>query len=122
VLPYEKQLVDNIHALGGRVRLHICGNISKSLKEAGTLGCDMVDLDWMVPIEKARAEMGSEQVLAGNIDPVKCLRNRTPQEITDAIAACHRAAGANYIVGAGCEVPRDTPPENLTAMRDYARR
>ena len=121
VFPYEKQLVDNIHALGGKVRLHICGNISKSLKDASGLGCDMVDLDWMVSVEKARLEMGNDQVLAGNIDPVRCLRNGTPQEITDAVAACHRAAGAHYIVGAGCEVPRDTPPENLIAMRDYAR-
>jgi MtaA/CmuA family methyltransferase len=122
VFPYEKQLVDNIHALGGKVRLHICGNISKSLKEAGGLGCDMVDLDWMVPVDKARAEMGENQVLAGNIDPVKCLRNSTPQEITDAVSACHRAAGVHYIVGAGCEVPRDTPLENLVAMRDYAKK
>ena len=121
VFPYEKRLVDNIHALGGRVRLHICGNTSKSLKEIGQLGCAMVDLDSMVPVDKARTEMGAEQVLAGNIDPVKCLRNSTPRDVTDAIAACHRAAGTNYIVGAGCEVPRDTPPENLVAMRDYAR-
>ena len=118
VYPYEKQLVDNIHALGGRVRLHICGNISKSLKEIGWLGCDMIDIDSMVPLDRARAEMGDEQVLAGNLDPVKCLRNGTPQEVTDAVAACHRAAGMkNFIIGAGCEVPRDTPPENLIAMR-----
>jgi MtaA/CmuA family methyltransferase len=121
VFPYEKQLVENIHSLGGRVRLHICGNISRSLKEAAQLGCEIIDLDSMVSLEKARLEMGEAQVLAGNIDPVKCLRNSTPQEITNAIAACHRAASTNYIVGAGCEVPRDTPPENLIAIRDYAR-
>jgi MtaA/CmuA family methyltransferase len=121
VFPYEKQLVDNIHALGGRVRLHICGNISKSLKDIAPLGVDMIDLDSMVPVDKARVEMGEAQVLAGNIDPVKCLRNGTPESITEAVAACRRAAGTNYIVGAGCEVPRDTSPENLLAMRDYAR-
>jgi len=121
VFPYEKQLIDNIHALGGRVRLHICGNISRSLKEVGQLDFDMIDLDSMVSIEKSRAEMSGDKILAGNLDPVQCLRNGTPQEITDAVAACHRAAGANFIVGAGCEVPRDTPPENLIAMRDYAR-
>jgi MtaA/CmuA family methyltransferase len=121
VFPYEKQLIENIHAFGGRVRLHICGNISRSLKEVGQLGCEMIDLDSMVSIEKARLDMGNDQVVAGNIDPVKCLRNGTPQEITDAVAACHRAAGGNFIVGAGCEVPRDTPSENLVAMRDYAR-
>jgi len=122
VFAYEKQLIENIHALGGRVRLHICGNISKSLKEVGQVGFDMIDLDSMVSMEKARLEMGDDAVLAGNIDPVRCLRNGTPQEITDAVAACHRAAGMkNFIVGAGCEVPRDTPPENLVAMREYAR-
>ena len=62
-----------------------------------------------------------QQVLAGNIDPVAVLRNGTPDLITAAIAECHRQAGPRYIVGAGCEVPRDTPPANLAAMRDFAR-
>ncbi len=119
VLPYEKRLVDNIHALGGRVRLHICGNISRSLADAGRLGCDMIDLDSM-PMDKARQEMGTDQVLAGNINPVTVLRNGTPEQIRAALADCYAAAGANYIVGAGCEVPRDTPPENLRAMRRFA--
>jgi len=122
VFPAEQKLIANIHAAGGRVRLHICGNIGHSLKEVGQLGCDMVDIDSMVSLEKARLEMGESQVLAGNLDPVKCLRNGTPQSVTEAVAACHRAAGTNFIVGAGCEIPRDTPLENLAAMHDYARR
>ena len=31
-----------------------------------------------------------------------------------------RDAGAPFIVGAGCEVPRDTPPDNLRALCAYA--
>jgi len=122
VFPFEKRLVGNIHALGGKVRLHICGNTSRSLKEIGQVGCDMVDLDSMVSVDKARSEMGENQVLAGNLDPVKCLRNGTLQDVIEAVAACHRAAGVNYVVGAGCEVPRDTPLENIAVMKDYARR
>ena len=49
------------------------------------------------------------------------LRNGTPESITAAIAECHRQAGPRYVVAAGCEVPRDTPLENLLALRDYAR-
>ncbi|GHT34339.1 methylcobamide:CoM methyltransferase [Planctomycetales bacterium] len=120
VFPFEKQLVDGIHQLGGKVRLHICGNISRSLKEVGQLGCDFVDLDSMVSIEKARLEMPPEQVIAGNIDPVKVLRNGTAEEVFNAVKECHRQAGNNFIAGAGCEVPRDTPPENIEAMRRYA--
>ncbi len=60
--------------------------------------------------------MGPNQVLAGNIDPVKTLRNGTPETVAAAIAQCHAEAGPRYIIAAGCEVPRDTPAENVRAM------
>ena len=74
VWPYEKRLVDELHAMGTRVRLHICGNTSSILEPMGQLGCDIVDLDFMVSMDKARQAMGEKQVLLGNIDPVRTLR------------------------------------------------
>jgi MtaA/CmuA family methyltransferase len=121
VWPYEKRLVDGIHAMGGRVRLHICGNTRRILGGMGKLGCDMIDLDYLAPVSEARAQMPSSQVLLGNIDPVRALRDGTPDSVYQAIAVCHQQAGAHYIVGAGCEVPRDTPFENLSALARYAR-
>jgi len=121
VWPYEKKMVDALHAMGTKVRLHICGNISRSLAEVGRLGCDLVDLDYMVSVAEARRLMGPDQVLAGNLDPVAVLRAGTPESITAAVAQCHREAGPRFIVGAGCEVTRDTAPENVLALRDYAR-
>jgi MtaA/CmuA family methyltransferase len=121
VLPYEQKMVDGLHQMGTKVRLHICGNIGRILSGIGSLGCDIVDVDYMVPLSRAREEMGPEQILDGNIDPVSVLRNSTPEAITAAIAECHRQAGPRYIVAAGCEVPRDTPEQNLRALRDYAR-
>ena len=121
VFPYEQRMVDAPHAMGTKVRLHICGNIRRILPGVGRLGCEMVDIDSMVPLAQARQEMGPNVALAGNIDPVKTLRNGTPESITAAIAECHRQAGRRYIVGAGCEVPRDTPEANLRALTAYAR-
>lgn len=121
VLPYEKKLVDGIHNLGGMVRLHICGNTRKILAGMGSLKCEIVDLDFLSPISEGREQMGPDQVLLGNIDPVRVLRDGTPQDVWREIEKCHKEAGKRYIVGAGCEVPRNTPPENLYAMRDYAR-
>jgi MtaA/CmuA family methyltransferase len=120
VWPYEKKLVDGIHALGGKVRLHICGNTRRILEGMGKLGCDIVDLDSMAPISEARQKMGPKTVLLGNLNPVAVLRNGDPAGVTVAIAECHRQAGAPFIVGAGCEVPRDTPPDNLRALCAYA--
>ncbi len=120
VWPYEKKLVDGIHALGGKVRLHICGNTRRILEGMGKLGCDIVDLDSMAPIAEARQQMGPNTILLGNLNPVAVLRNGDPAGITAAIAECHRQAGPPFIVGAGCEVPRDTPAENLRALCAYA--
>jgi len=121
VLPYEKRLVDGIHAFGGRVRMHICGNTRRILGGMGRLGCEIVDLDSLAPLNEARQQMAAGQVLLGNLNPVTVLRNGDPEAVTRAIADCHRQAGLRYIVGAGCEVPRDTPPENLRALCDYAK-
>lgn len=121
IWPFEKQLVDGIHALGAQTRLHICGDTRAHLEGMGRLGCSIVDIDYPVPLAEARARMGPAQVLIGNLNPVAALRNSTPAAITSALADCHRDAGARFIVGAGCEVPADTPDENLRALCDYAR-
>jgi MtaA/CmuA family methyltransferase len=120
VWPFEKRLVDGLHAMGTRVRLHICGNTTPLVEGMGHLGCEIVDLDYFTNVAEARQAMGPDQVLLGNIDPVRSLRNSTPTEIAAAIEQCHRDAGDRYIVGAGCEVPRDTPLENVQAMTGCA--
>ena len=75
VRPYEQKMVDGLRAMGTKVRLHICGNIRRILPGVGSLGCELVDIDSMVPLGQARQEIGPKATLAGNIDPVKTLRN-----------------------------------------------
>jgi len=119
---WQQRYVDALHEMGLLVRLHICGNTTPILSMLREVAADVLDLDWMVPLDVARREIGSERVLSGNIDPVRVLRNGSPAGVRQALAGCYSAAGGRrYAVNAGCEVPRDTPPENLAAMRDFAR-
>ncbi len=120
VWPYEKKLVDGLHALGTLVRLHICGNTSRILDRMGRLGCEIVDLDYLSSLAEARRAMGTDQVLLGNLNPVADLRDCPASAVREGLAECHRQAGGRYIVGAGCEVVRDTPLENVQAMVDFA--
>ncbi len=120
VWPWEKRLVDSIHANGGRVRLHICGNTRRILDGMGTLGCDMMDIDYPVPMDQARTQTGPQQTLAANIDPVRELRDGSPETIAQSLEALQQQAGARWIVAAGCEVVRDTPHENVRAMVEFA--
>ena len=121
VWPWEKRLVDAIHARGGRVRLHICGNTRRILEEMGALGCAMVDIDYPVAMDQARAAMGERQTLAGNLNPVKELRDGTPDSIAEALEMRLAQAGPRWIVAAGCEIVRDTPHGNVQALVEFAR-
>ena len=121
VWPWEKRLVEAIHGMGGRVRLHICGSTQKILSGMGALGCDLVDIDFPVALDLARAQMGTQQAIAGNLDPVRDVRNGTPETIAQALEALHAKVGAGWIVAPGCEVVRDTPHANVLAMREFAR-
>jgi uroporphyrinogen-III decarboxylase len=114
-------MVDALHSLGARTRLHICGNTRRILEGIGRLGCSIVDLDSLTPVSEGREKMGPSQVLLGNIDPVRVLKDGTPESVYNAVAECHRQAGDRFIVGAGCEVPRGTPAANVRAMVRYAR-
>ena len=120
IWPAEKRIVDALHALGTRVRLHICGNSAALLPAMRQLGCEIVDVDSVVPMSDARASVGAEQALCGNLDPVRVMLGGTPSAIRAAFAACHDEAGERYIVGAGCEIPRETPMRNLRALVEYA--
>lgn len=121
ILPAQQREISALKEMGAKVRLHICGKTRKLYEGMGSLGCDIVDLDSMNPLDEARAVMGEDQVLLGNISPVNILKNGTPESVTEAIAECHRQAGPRYIVGAGCEIPRGTPPENVLALTEYAK-
>lgn len=122
VLPRQQQLIAAIHAAGAKVRLHICGNTRKVLASMGQSGADLIDLDYPSPVSEARAAMGPGQALLGNLDPVRTLRDGTPSSVEEAIARCHQEAGDAFIVGAGCEIARGTPDDNVFALARYANR
>ncbi len=120
VLPYEKRLVDGIHALGCPVRLHICGNIDALLPGIATLGVEMIDVDYLTDLSLARPALGPAVTILGNTEPVRFFLNGTPAEVKADLARCHRLAGERFIVGAGCEIPPGSPHENVRAMAEYA--
>ncbi|HEX9106025.1 MAG TPA: uroporphyrinogen decarboxylase family protein [Longimicrobiales bacterium] len=112
----EKRLVDAIHAAGGRVRLHICGNITHQLPRLAELGVDILDLDSMVDLGRARELMSADTVLVGNLDPVQAVLYSSPEAIERDVRSVYSAVGNRYMVGAGCEIPIGTPVENLAAL------
>jgi len=114
-LPYEQRIFAAVRAMGARTRLHICGDTSPIVAEMATSGAEIVDLDWMVNWGEANTAVGGKVSLCGNVDPVGVMLQGTPGEVRQAILECLRLGTGRSFSAAGCEIPLDTPAENLHA-------
>jgi len=117
-LPYEQRIIQAIHAQGAKARLHICGNISSLLKLLPETGADIIDIDYPVDFGSAVNALFPCIAANGNIEPSRILLQGTSNDVEDAIRKCILVSQANTFISAGCEVPRDTPPENLKAVSE----
>jgi uroporphyrinogen decarboxylase len=114
----EKQLVDHIHKLGAKAKLHICGNTAPIMRDMIATGADIIDVDHLVPDMAPFAPfLGPQQVFSGKTDPVSVIQNGTPAQIMASVRECRAQAAGRVIVSAGCEVPPDTTPANLRAFQ-----
>ena len=116
VMPLERKLIAAIHDAGAAAKLHICGNITNIVQHIAKTGTDIIDVDWMVPLVKARKLAGPDVTLCGNFNPAGVLFEGTPQEVADAARECLNAMPDRFILMPGCEVPPATPEANLRAF------
>ena len=114
----EKLLVDHIHNLGAKAKLHICGNTAPIMKDMIATGADIIDVDHLVPDMGAFVPfLSPTQVFSGKSDPVSIIQNGTPEQITESVGICRKEAAGRVIVSAGCEVPPDTSLRNMKTFR-----
>lgn len=118
VLPLEQKLFKGIHEAGAKVKLHICGNINHLLGDIWKTGADIIDIDWMVDFEESIRKFKGHCSANGNFDPVSILYSGNPDTIRQAVKHCLDVADETTFISAGCEVPKNTPHENLKAVHE----
>ena len=110
-LPRERRVADAVHAAGGLLKLHICGNTTALLPEMPASGADLFNVDHLVAFDAACDAYDAAGVaFKGNLDPVTEMMQSTPERCH---ALCReriaRARGLRYLLSAGCEIPAATP-------------
>ena len=103
---------------GALTLLHICGDNTRILDLQAQTGADIIAIDHAVDLRLAKQRIGNKVCLIGNMDPVGTLLFGSVADVERAAHACLEASapGGGYILGTGCEVPQDTPLENLQAV------
>jgi MtaA/CmuA family methyltransferase len=112
-LPYEQRIFAAVHEMGALARLHICGNTNRILTDMVESGADIIDIDWMVDMRRAAEVFDGRAAVCGNFDPVSVMLRGTPADVRAATIACMEAGGPRAFSMAGCEIPDETPHENL---------
>jgi MtaA/CmuA family methyltransferase len=114
------QLIDPPHAL---VVLHICGDTTPILYDMIDCGIDALSIDSKVDIAHAAHLCADDVGLIGNIDPVNMLLKGSSKDVDAASHQCIEASvkANHFVLSSGCEVPKDTPVENILAMVRVAR-
>jgi MtaA/CmuA family methyltransferase len=115
-LPAEQRLIRAIHEGGAAVKLLICGDVRHIIQYMAESAADIIDVDWMVPLEQARQLVGPEITLCGNFDPSEVLLQAGPEDVAKAAKECIERGGEKFILMPGCEVPPGTPEENIRAF------
>jgi MtaA/CmuA family methyltransferase len=121
ILPFEQRLIQEIHNSGGKVKLHICGNITHLLDDMMKTGADIIDIDSMVDLKSTVQRFKGIAAINGNFDPVRIIFNSSPAAIKNAVKDCVAYGDETTFISAGCEIPRDTPYENLKAVDEALR-
>ncbi len=108
---YTMEIFD---ALSGTVpTIHFCANSSSLVEEFASTGCDVVSVDWRVPIDTVWERTGGLKGVQGNLDPAAAAAGgRVMDEAVSDVL--RRAAGKRgHIFNLGHGVLKETPPENL---------
>lgn len=120
-LPYEKEVINAVHSKGIPVKLHMCGNNTGKLEKIMTTDVDILNVDQTTDIVKARA-LAPQKCLKGNLDPVTAVCGMSPDELyKESLRIIGDIGPRYYILSGGCELPPETPPENLKALISAAR-
>jgi len=124
-LPYLIETVAAVKEVtGGPPALHICGNTSRILNEMADTGAGVLSLDNVVDLGLAKTTVGDRVALLGNVHPTEAMYLGTPDDVRAGVRACLAKAWDSpkgYVLGLGCGLPIDAPPENILALVDAAR-
>jgi len=86
------------------------------LEDMAATGCDALGLDWTIDIDMARARVGNQVALQGNMDP--CVLYASPERIREEVATILAAygEGSGHVFNLGHGIHQHVDPEHAGAF------
>ncbi len=112
-LPGIRTICEGIHQQHPEVPITVFAKgACFSLESLGALPCNVIGLDWTMPPKTARAWVGNNKVLQGNLDP--CVLYGNPEQVrAETLAMLEAFSGGPHIANLGHGVYPDVNPERV---------
>ncbi len=121
VLPASRKVLRAFED-AGVPRIHFGVNTGELLPLMAEAGADVVGVDWRVPLDAARARLGDDVTLQGNLDPASCLAGwpAVAGRVRDVLAS--NAGHPRHVFNLGHGVLPETDPAVLEQVVDLVHR
>ncbi len=118
--PYVTEIVTGVDV---PCILHICGDASRLVPAMARTGAQGLSLDYQVDLLAAAEQVPEDVVLIGNLDPAGVVSRGSQDEVAAATEELIRrmAGRQNFVLSSGCDLPPETPLENIRTMVEVAR-
>jgi len=115
---YAKQLIDRLKARNVPLAYHICGNATRIVPDMVATGATVLELDYKCDLPTIKQAVLGKSTILGVLDPSEVLALGTPELVTQKVREELKilAPGGGLILGPGCSLSPNTPPENIHAM------
>ena len=105
---------------------HICGNtmhLLEAMAETGAQGLSLDSPETGVDLAAAAKRVGPGVAIIGNVNPTKVMLHGTAadEKVTVNELAAKMAGIPNFILSTGCDLPPETPLENIDAFMQAGR-
>ncbi|HAA85648.1 MAG TPA: methylcobamide--CoM methyltransferase [Kosmotogaceae bacterium] len=120
-LPYFSALISRLNK---PLIYHICGDTTHIVDYMGKSRAYGLSLDSLVDLRSVVQIVPKEVKIIGNLDPVKVFLKSSPQEVEqETLRLLRDMVGIdNFILSSGCDIPQNTPLENIAAFMKAAGR
>lgn len=115
---YVKRIVDAVQDDSFMVILHNCGNTGHCTDAMVRSGAKGLHFGNRADMVEALRECPAGLMVMGNIDPVGVMQQASPEKVKEETLALLEATASwdNFVLSTGCDVPPQTPFENIAAF------
>jgi len=117
---FVKRIIEQIPIIP---MLHICGNTTHLIPAMVQTKAEALSLDSLVDLPAIGQSVPESVFLIGNIDPVRVMLQGTPAQVRRETTQLleHMAPHPNFILSTGCDLPPETPLQNIEAFMEVGK-